>query len=61
MIEATSTCHEQSTEKKGKAMTQKKGERKIKSNYHFHTLNKHNGIEALSEFRCGFFLLNHQV
>ena len=54
MIEATSTCHEQNTEKKGKAMTQKKGEHKIKSNYHFHALNKYNGIEALAEFKCGF-------
>ena len=57
MIQATATCREQSTGKKKakqwRIKKKKKGiERKIKSNYCFHTLNKYNAIEALSEFRA---------
>ena len=67
MISATATCHEQSIEKAGKAMTQKKTSVKLKANcfhtlnkyFHalnecFYTLNKYNRNEALSEFRFGF-------
>ena len=49
----TATCQEQKHRKKAK-QSRKKGERKIESNYCFHSLNKYSGIEALSEFRSGF-------